>query len=68
MVLELKIVLITYGNISKWVDAGLAVDVVFLDFSKAFDVVSHDVMIEKLGCLGFDVVVLRWIWSFLVGR
>ena len=29
------------GRVSKWVDAGGIVDVVYLDFSKAFDVVCQ---------------------------
>ena len=49
-------------------DRGLVVDVVYLDFSKAFDVVSHQVLLEKLCSLGFDGLVLGWIRSFLVDR
>jgi len=31
-----------YDGMTVWVDEGRAVDVVYLDFSKAFDMVSHN--------------------------
>jgi hypothetical protein len=60
--------LLAYSDVSNWVDDGFVVDVVLLDFSKAFDVVSHDVLIHKLGEVGVGAVLLGWIRSFLVGR
>ena len=43
-----------YGDVVERVDAGEVVDVVYMDLSKAFDVVNHEVMIEKLISLGFS--------------
>ena len=60
--------LIFYDRIIGWVDSGFVVDVLYLDFSKAFDVVSHQILLEKLVCLGFDSLVLGWVREFLVGR
>ena len=60
--------LLFYGNIASWVDKGFIVDVIFLDFSKAFDLVSHTLIVTKLRLLGFDDALVNWIRSFLVGR
>ena len=60
--------LVFYHRVSGWVDTGHTVDVAYLDFSKAFDVVSHTVLLAKLDCLGFDPLVQGWIRAFLEGR
>ncbi|CAH8556906.1 unnamed protein product, partial [Dicrocoelium dendriticum] len=54
-----------------WADAldrGHAVDVVFIDFSKAFDTVSHSLLSLKLRSYGISGGVLKWITTFLEGR
>ncbi|RMC06857.1 hypothetical protein DUI87_16306 [Hirundo rustica rustica] len=50
------------------VDAGRAVDVVYLDFSKVFDTVSHSILLDKLAACGLDRSTLRWIRNWLDGR
>ena len=60
--------LLTYGHIVKQVDSGNMVDVIFLDFSKAFDVVNHDILVAKLRDLGFGDQLVSWIREFLTSR
>ncbi|KAK4831739.1 hypothetical protein QYF61_018869 [Mycteria americana] len=54
--------------VTRLVDEGKAVDVVYLDFSKAFDTVSHSILLEKLAAHGLDGCTLRWVKNWLDGR
>ena len=60
--------LLSYGKIAREVDIGRTVDAVYLDYSKAFDVLSHRVLLDKAEALGFSRQVLGWIQSFLENR
>ena len=53
---------------TKWMDDGKAFDVVYLDFSKAFDVVCHRKLIEKLKNIGIGGKLLAWLENWLKGR
>jgi len=57
-----------YDGMTSWVDEGRAVDVVYLDFSKAFDFVSHNSLIGKLRMCGLDEWTVRWLENWLNGR
>ena len=46
-----------FEEITKWVDDGSPVDVVYLDFQKAFDKVPHQRVLLKLKAHG----VINWI-------
>ena len=50
-----------YEQITKSLDAGVAVDIVLLDFRKALDTVSHPVLIKKLGDCGVDTYTVKWV-------
>ncbi|XP_075345906.1 uncharacterized protein LOC142403538 [Mycteria americana] len=57
-----------YDKVTRLVDEGKAVDVVYLDFSKAFDTISHGILLEKLAAHGLDGCTLRWVKNWLDGR
>ncbi|PKU48045.1 reverse hypothetical protein [Limosa lapponica baueri] len=54
--------------ITGWLDEGRAADVIYLDFSKAFDTVSHNILIGKLRKCGLDEGTVRWIENWLCDR
>ncbi|RMC15818.1 hypothetical protein DUI87_08022 [Hirundo rustica rustica] len=56
-----------YDQVTHMVDVGKAVDVVCLDFSKAFDTVSHSTLLDKLAAHGLDRSTLRWVRNWLDG-
>ena len=47
---------------------GNVIDVVYLDFWKAFDTVPHHRLLSKLEAHGISGNILKWIEAFLVGR
>ncbi|GAB0209158.1 mitochondrial enolase superfamily member 1 [Grus japonensis] len=57
-----------YDGTTGWLDEGRAVDVVCLDFSKAFDTVSHNILIGKLRKCGLNEWTVRWVENWLNGR
>ena len=57
-----------YDKILSFLENGMNVDVVYLDFSKAFDKVDYDILLKKLSDLGIGGKIGRWIHSFLTGR
>ena len=55
-------------EVTKVLDDGDCVDVLYLDFAKAFDKVQHQRLIAKLKALGIDGEILAWIRAWLSGR
>jgi hypothetical protein len=49
-------------------ESGVQVDAIYTDFSKAFDKVSHRLLLRKLAKLGFVGSFLAWIMSYLTAR
>ena len=58
----------TSDDLLKSIDTKSQVDMVLLDFAKAFDRVPHHLLIYKLRYYGIDPDVLGWITSFLYNR
>lgn len=54
-----------YDGTTGWTDEGRAVDVVYMNFSKAFDSVCHDILRGKLRERGLDEWTLTWIENYL---
>ena len=55
-------------EITKWVDDGSPVDVVYLDFQKAFDKVPHQRLLLKLKAHGIGNDVINWIEKWFTHR
>ena len=51
-----------------WIDAERAVDVVYLDFIKAFDIISHNTLVMKLRKCGIDKRMVRGTENWLSDR
>jgi ribonucleases P/MRP protein subunit RPP40 len=45
-----------------------AVDIVYFDFAKAFDTVSHTKLLQKIGCYGINGPLYNILANFLSGR
>ena len=55
-------------TLTKLLDDGHAVDVLYLDFAKAFDKVPHSRLLAKCRGLGLGGRLLNWIEMWLSGR
>ena len=44
------------------------IGVIFLYFRKAFDVVNHEILLQKLQTYGIDSCSLKWFSSYLSNR
>ena len=59
--------LISFYLVTILVDEGKALDIVYLDFSKAFDAVSHSILLGKLVACGLGRCTLHWVKNSLDG-
>ena len=57
----LTILISFYDQMTHLLDEGKAVDVVYLDFRKAFDAVPHSILLEKVAAHGLDGGTLDWV-------
>jgi ribonuclease P/MRP protein subunit RPP40 len=46
----------------------LTTDIIYIDFQKAFDSVSHQKLVKKIECYGVRDDLLAWIKAFLTNR
>ncbi len=54
--------------ITKWLDEGSAVDLIYLGYYKTFDLVNHRLLLDKLRGYGNAPVVICWVECFLSRR
>lgn len=58
-------------TLERWtatLDKNSCLDVIFLDYQKAFDSVPHKRLIKKLSAYGVKGNIITWIQDFLTGR
>ena len=41
---------------------------ILMDLQKAFDTIDHDIILEKIHCLGFSEPTIQWFRSYLTNR
>ena len=56
-----------YDKVTHLVDQGMPVNVIFLDFSKAFDTVSHSILLDKMSSIELDKHIIKWVSNRLDG-
>ena len=57
--------------LERWtasLDSGNSIDVAYFDYSKAFDKVSHRLLMVKIKAYGIDGLLLAWIETYLRDR
>ena len=55
-------------DVTKWVDEGSPVDIIYLDFKAAFDKVPHQRLLLKLKGHGIGNGMINWVEKWLIDR
>ena len=55
-------------EITKWIDEGSSLDIIYLDFQKAFDKVPHQRLLLKLKGNGIGDGIIDWIEQWVTDR
>jgi hypothetical protein len=58
----------TYNEFSNAIENKKFIDVIYFDFSKAFDTVPHEKLLEKLQSIGVNGSLLKWFENYLFHR
>ena len=64
----LSALLMVYDNIMTTLNSSVSIDMIYLDFAKAFDKVDHNILLHKVKALGIQGKLGTWIHSFLSNR
>ena len=56
------------GNVTHKLDQGKLPISVFLDLSKAFDTLDHNILLHKFNFYGVHGIALNWFQSYINGR
>ncbi len=56
------------GDWCKEIEERKIIRVILLDFSAAFDIIDHELMLKKLKCYSFSQSALLWTTSYLRDR
>ena len=55
-------------KINKGFESGKYTGLILIDLQKAFDTIDHEILLKKMGCIGFSEKVISWFESYLSGR
>jgi len=65
---ETQLLTTLHTTVNKLIDTGKKVDAIILDFSKAFDKVSHPKLLFKLKMMGVSTQIVSWVEHWLNNR
>ena len=49
-------------------EQGWMTGMILIDLQKAFDTIDHDILLDKMHCLGFSEPTMQWFRSYLTNR
>ena len=64
----LSALLTVYDNIMLTLNSSSSIDMIYLDFAKAFDKVDHNILLHKVKAIGIQGKLGIWIKNFLSNR